>query len=222
MCPAPVVQIVQTDCRNYYRRHNGDIAGKCRSRRRHDTQHDTAGGNSGTSLWQPLDQLLIYLSNSFIPCALQLIIFSDYSLLIPSGNQTRKLDTLDTGCRRLYSKSLLRQTYSAISDICHRRHGHARHALRIQPFPLNGSTLGMVTAMLLFIAASQAFALTICSIIPNLRFALSILTYRHTVVLDSRLLISRRADVWRRRHILLYTAYPLLFSYIYQHRAQRL
>ena len=43
-------------------------------------------------------------------------------------------------------------------------------------FPLNGSTLGMVTAMLLFIAASQAFALTICSIIPNLRFALSILS----------------------------------------------
>ena len=43
-------------------------------------------------------------------------------------------------------------------------------------FPVNGSMPGMVAAMLLFIAASQAFALFICCVIPNLRFALSILS----------------------------------------------
>ena len=34
----------------------------------------------------------------------------------------------------------------------------------------------MITAMLLFVAASQAFALLVCCLLPNLRFALSVLS----------------------------------------------
>ena len=43
-------------------------------------------------------------------------------------------------------------------------------------FPLNGSVWGMIIGMMLLVAASQAFALFITCLIPNLRFALSILS----------------------------------------------
>ena len=43
-------------------------------------------------------------------------------------------------------------------------------------FPLNGSLSAMIAAMLLFVAACQAFALLIVCIVPNMRLSLSILS----------------------------------------------
>ncbi len=81
----------------------------------------------------------------------------------------------------------------------------------------------MVTAMLLFIAASQAFALTICSIIPNLRFALSILSLigilSFSIAGFSFPVEQMYGGVGIFSYILPIRYY---FLYIYQHRAQRL
>lgn len=41
-------------------------------------------------------------------------------------------------------------------------------------FPMNGSMLWMNIGMLLFVIASQSFAVFVCAIIPNARFAMSI------------------------------------------------
>ena len=43
-------------------------------------------------------------------------------------------------------------------------------------FPLNGSMWVMVGAMVMFVVACQALALLVCSIFPNLRFALSVVS----------------------------------------------
>ena len=43
-------------------------------------------------------------------------------------------------------------------------------------FPLNGSMWVMMGAMVMFVVACQALALLVCSILPNLRFALSVVS----------------------------------------------
>lgn len=124
----------------------------------------------------PWTNYSIYLSNSFIPCALQLIIFqiSAFSFLqeIKRGSSIRWIQDAGGSIVKACFGKLIPQ-YLIFATV-----GMAMLGMLygFSHFPLNGSTLGMVAAMLLFIAASQAFALTICSIIPNLRFALSILS----------------------------------------------
>ena len=124
----------------------------------------------------PWTNYSIYLSNSFIPCALQLIIFqiTAFSVLqeIKRGSSIRWIQDAGGSIVKACFGKLIPQ-YLIFATV-----GMAMLGMLygFSHFPLNGSTLGMVTAMLLFIAASQAFALTICSIIPNLRFALSILS----------------------------------------------
>ncbi|WP_289749473.1 ABC transporter permease [Muribaculum intestinale] len=124
----------------------------------------------------PWTNYSIYLSNSFIPCALQLIIFqiTAFSFLqeIKRGSSIRWIQDAGGSIVKACFGKLIPQ-YLIFATV-----GMAMLSMLygFSHFPLNGSTLGMVTAMLLFIAASQAFALTICSIIPNLRFALSILS----------------------------------------------
>ena len=124
----------------------------------------------------PWTNYSIYLSNSFIPCALQLIIFqiTAFSFLqeIKRGSSIRWIQDAGGSIVKACFGKLIPQ-YLIFATV-----GMAMLGMLygFSHFPLNGSTLGMVTAMLLFIAASQAFALTICSIIPNLRFALSILS----------------------------------------------
>ena len=124
----------------------------------------------------PWTNYSIYLSNSFIPCALQLIIFqiTAFSLLqeIKRGSSIRWIQDAGGSIVKACFGKLIPQ-YLIFATV-----GMAMLGMLygFSHFPLNGSTLGMVAAMLLFIAASQAFALTICSIIPNLRFALSILS----------------------------------------------
>lgn len=124
----------------------------------------------------PWTNYSIYLSNSFIPCALQLIIFqiTAFSFLqeIKRGSSIRWIQDAGGSIVKACFGKLIPQ-YLIFATV-----GMAMLGMLygFSHFPLNGSTLGMVAAMLLFIAASQAFALTICSIIPNLRFALSILS----------------------------------------------
>ncbi|WP_283600372.1 ABC transporter permease [Muribaculum intestinale] len=124
----------------------------------------------------PWTNYSIYLSNSFIPCALQLIIFqiTAFSFLqeIKRGSSIRWIQDAGGSIVKACFGKLIPQ-YLIFATV-----GMAMLGMLygFSHFPLNGSTLGMVTAMLLFIAASQALALTICSIIPNLRFALSILS----------------------------------------------
>lgn len=124
----------------------------------------------------PWTNYSIYLSNSFIPCALQLIIFqiTAFSFLqeIKRGSSIQWIEDAGGSIVKACFGKLIPQfiifavvgmaILGILYGLCH--------------FPLNGSLWGMVAAMLLFIAASQAFALTICAIIPNLRFALSILS----------------------------------------------
>lgn len=124
----------------------------------------------------PWTNYSIYLSNSFIPCALQLIIFqiTAFSFLqeIKRGSSIRWIQDAGGSIVKACFGKLIPQ-YLIFATV-----GMAMLGMLygFSHFPLNGSTLGMIAAMLLFIAASQAFALTICSIIPNLRFALSILS----------------------------------------------
>ncbi len=124
----------------------------------------------------PWTNYSIYLSNSFIPCALQLIIFqiTAFSFLqeIKRGSSIRWIQDAGGSIVKACFGKLIPQ-YLIFATV-----GMAMLGMLygFSHFPLNWSTLGMVASMLLFIAASQAFALTICSIIPNLRFALSILS----------------------------------------------
>lgn len=124
----------------------------------------------------PWTNYSIYLSNSFIPCALQLIIFqiTAFTFLseIKRGTSQRWLANAGGSIIKASLGKLIPQfaIYAIVGlAIMSLLFGYNR-------FPLNGSLTGMIIAMLLFIAASQAFALTICAIIPNLRYALSALS----------------------------------------------
>ena len=127
-------------------------------------------------LGNPWMNYSIYLSNSFVPCLLQLIIFqiTAFSLLqeIKRGTSVRWINDAGGSVVLACAGKLIPQfiIFSAI--------GVCIQALlyRYWGFPLNGSTAGMITAMLLFVAASQAFALLVCCLLPNLRFALSVLS----------------------------------------------
>lgn len=124
----------------------------------------------------PWTNYSIYLSNSFIPCALQLIIFqiTAFTFLseIKRGTSQRWLANAGGSIIKASLGKLIPQF--AIYAIV----GLAIMSLLFgfNRFPLNGSLTGMIIAMLLFIAASQAFALTVCAVIPNLRYALSFLS----------------------------------------------
>lgn len=118
----------------------------------------------------------IYLSNSFIPCALQLVIFqvTAFSFLeeIKRGSSPRWLARARGSIARATLGKLLPQL-AVFATV-----GMATLALLYgyNHFPLNGNAVGMVAAMLLFIVASQGVALAVCSLLPNLRMALSVLS----------------------------------------------
>lgn len=118
----------------------------------------------------------IYLSNSFMPCLLQLIIFqiTAFSILqeIKRGTSRQWLAAGGGSIVRAVLGKLIPQfCIFALVGICmlSMLYGYSQ-------FPVNGSFMGMVAAMLLLVAASQAFALFIVAVIPNLRFALSVLS----------------------------------------------
>ena len=118
----------------------------------------------------------IYLSNSFLPCLLQLIIFqiTAFSVLqeIKRGTSIQWIKDAGGSVTIACAGKLIPQF--VIFSLT----GLAMQAMMygFWDFPVNGNILNMVTAMLLMVAASQAFALLISCMIPNLRFALSVLS----------------------------------------------
>ena len=124
----------------------------------------------------PWTNYSIYLSNSFVPCLLQLIIFqfTAFSILqeIKRGTSVQWMNDAGGSILVACTGKLIPQfvIFSvvglAIQSMLYGYWG----------FPVNGSMWGMIVAMLLLVASSQAFALLVSSLIPNLRFALSILS----------------------------------------------
>lgn len=124
----------------------------------------------------PWTNYSIYLSNSFVPCLLQLIIFqfTAFSILqeIKRGTSAQWMNDAGGSILVACAGKLIPQfvIFSvvglAIQSMLYGYWG----------FPVNGSMWGMIVAMLLLVASSQAFALLVSSLIPNLRFALSILS----------------------------------------------
>lgn len=124
----------------------------------------------------PWTNYSIYLSNSFVPCLLQLIIFqfTAFSILqeIKRGTSVQWMNDAGGSILVACAGKLIPQfvIFSvvglAIQSMLYGYWG----------FPVNGSMWGMIVAMLLLVASSQAFALLVSSLIPNLRFALSILS----------------------------------------------
>ena len=124
----------------------------------------------------PWTNYSIYLSNSFVPCLLQLIIFqfTAFSILqeIKRGTSVQWMNDAGGSILVACAGKLIPQfvIFSvvglAIQSMLYGYWG----------FPVNGRMWGMIVAMLLLVASSQAFALLVSSLIPNLRFALSILS----------------------------------------------
>ena len=124
----------------------------------------------------PWSNYSIYLSNSFLPCLLQLLIFqiTAFSILqeVKRGTSVRWIQDAGGSIWTACMGKLIPQ-YVIFLVV-----GLAMQGMMygFWHFPLNGSVWGMVGAMMLLVGASQAFALFITSLIPNLRFALSILS----------------------------------------------
>lgn len=116
----------------------------------------------------------IYLSNSFIPALLQLMIFLVTVMTVTGeikyGTSPRWLAVADGSIIRATLGKLLPQTVIffivglAIDSIL----------FGYNHFPMNGSWTAMIWAMLLLVIASQSFALFVSSVIPNPRLALSV------------------------------------------------
>ncbi|MCM1520166.1 MAG: ABC transporter permease [Lachnoclostridium sp.] len=116
----------------------------------------------------------IYLSNSFLPCLLALLIMTVTAFSIcqeqKQGTSVEWLRTAGGNMAVALAGKLLPQTvvFSAV--------GVALQAImfRYLDFPLNNHPLHIITAMVLMVMACQAFAVCIVEIVPNLRMALSI------------------------------------------------
>ncbi len=127
-------------------------------------------------LGNPWSNYSIYLSNSFLPCILQLIIFqiTAFSILqeVKRGSSVRWINNAGGSIWTACMGKLIPQYLIFLAV------GLAMQGMMygFWKFPLNGSVPGMVIAMMLLVGASQAFALFITCLIPNLRFALSILS----------------------------------------------
>lgn len=116
----------------------------------------------------------IYLTNSFGPCtlALMIVLITIFSVLIEIKDGTSGEWMAEAG-GNVYvaiAGKLLPQTviFTLVAlGIQAMLYGYSS-------FPLNGSVFGMLLAAFLLVIACQGYALVIASIVPNLRLALSI------------------------------------------------
>lgn len=127
-------------------------------------------------LGNPWANYSIYLSNSFLPCLLELMVFliTAFSILqeIKQGTSRRWLETSGNSIWRAVAGKLIVQfAIFLLVGLCMQGMLYG-----LWHFPLQGSVWGMVGAMALLVFSSQMFALAICCIIPNLRLALSVLS----------------------------------------------
>ncbi len=122
----------------------------------------------------PWTNYSIYLSNSFVPAALELMIFlvTVFSICQEIKQKTSQqwLAQANGSIVTALVGKLLPQT--VIFTIV----GLFIDALffKFNHFPMNGSWWGMIVAMVLFVIACQSFALFITCCLPNLRLALSL------------------------------------------------
>lgn len=122
----------------------------------------------------PWTNYSIYLSNSFIPGVLGLMIMlvTAFSICeeIKRGTSVQWIAGARGSVTTAVVGKLLPQT--VIFTII----GFFINALlfKYNHFPLNGHPGNMFLAMFLFVVASQAFAVFICGLVPNLRLALSL------------------------------------------------
>lgn len=124
----------------------------------------------------PWSNYAIYLGNSFIPgvVALMTMLVAAYSIgdEIKRGSSRQWLEAARGSIAVAVAGKLFPQAvvFSVIGIFCQSLLYGYMH------FPLNGSPLLVVTAMVLLVVASQAFALIFCCIVPNLRLSLSIVS----------------------------------------------
>lgn len=116
----------------------------------------------------------IYLSNSFIPCLFQLVIFQITAFTMLIGIKRRNSDkelALAGGSVVKYVLGRLIPQFIVFFAV-----GMALLGIMFgfNHFPMNGNFGGMILDMTLLIIASQAVGLFIASMVPNLRFAVSI------------------------------------------------
>lgn len=115
-----------------------------------------------------------YLSTSFLPGVLELMIFlmTVYSIAheLKTGSSTRWLRTANGNIWTALIGKLAPQTliFTVIGFGMNALMFHYHH------FPMNGHTGNLLLGMFLFVVACQSFATFICSVLPNLRLALSI------------------------------------------------
>jgi ABC-2 type transport system permease protein len=115
----------------------------------------------------------IYLSNSFLPCAIQLMIFLITCYLlgqeIKYGTSVRTLRDAGGSVVKAVAARLLPTTVVwlvimfAVVSLLYRWAG----------FPMNGSWGWLLLSEFLFVLAAQGFALFIFCVVPNLRLSLS-------------------------------------------------
>ena len=122
----------------------------------------------------PWTNYSIYLSNSFIPCTLALLVMlvTAFSICheIKTGSSVQWVATAGGRMWVALLGKLLPQT--VVFSIV----GIAMQALLygFLHFPLNNHPMHIITAMILLVTACQAFAVGVCEIVPNLRLSLSI------------------------------------------------
>lgn len=115
-----------------------------------------------------------YLNNSFVPCmiALMVLLVTAFSITseIKNGTAPEWLQTAGGSMTVALAGKLLPQLalFSAIGI------GMQAVFYRYTWYPLNCSPWHMIFAMLLFVAACQAFAVCIVCVLPNMRLSLSI------------------------------------------------
>lgn len=127
-------------------------------------------------LGNPWSNYSIYLSNSFLPCLLQLIVMQ---ITVFSILQEIKRATSVAWIRRAGGSILTACAGKLIPQfVIFTIVGLAIQGMLygLWGFPLQGSVTAMAVAMMLLVGASQAFALTVAALVPNLRFALSIVS----------------------------------------------
>ncbi len=125
-------------------------------------------------LGNPWTNYSIYLSNSFIPgvLALMVMLMTAYSICdeVKNGTARQWLATAGGSMPVAIAGKLLPQTFiwSAV--------GIALQAIlyKLCHFPLNNHPMHMILAMILMVIACQAFSVIITEAIPNMRLSLSI------------------------------------------------
>lgn len=125
-------------------------------------------------LHNPWTNYSIYLSNSFIPGMLALLVMLVTCFSVTSeikrGTSPEWLKTANGSMAVALTGKLLPQTFIfSVIGI-----GMTAVFYRFCNFPLNNHPMHIIVAMVLLVMASQAFALIITCVLPNMRLALSI------------------------------------------------